>query len=1325
MHLRDENTKWFGVRHGHDGQLVLEDFGRYTSVFATEPAVLSHRHRQYPQLVSFIGSTNAGKSSLVRALIARAGSYGDGSMPEFSSPVVGSPLHDSVPTSGDVHLYGDPSTVRERYPLLFADCEGLEGGERLPAGPKICRSRFSWESGDESAVQPTRQRPLRWACTEQMNRREFAVTNLYPRILYAFSDCIVFVLKNPKTFQSIALTKLLDWAAVAMERSMNRATRPHCVVVLNASDVGLRNEDWDVEHATKTLLADVEDALDPVRGVPKFRMLADRWRHLGKRIDTAQDLILCFYSSFRAIRVPSTPHYRAIDRQIGRLDDVLREACRGSADTKRRIRMLLTAEEQQVYLSRCFDHYASRLDTAFDFTQVALRDRPIAQGFDRHALEFIVTLSKRASSVGTNDTKSIFRSTCALFASYILVDCVRFRKGGIEVWFSHYALALQRVMDEYRQFHHLCSYRSSDGTRSCLLVRAYHGANCHQDGTGVIANGEYLDDIDDPFVHEWLDGIRATVKAMGQTLSWRSEQLGHDDTTQEESEMQVLMDMHLTQLGRVFELLGPPSDIRSVASCFACLTREAEHPLPCGHVLCDGCARAHGVTHRYTVSLQYCPLHSKGCRWDAPLVIACRPRGAGIRVLSLDGGGIRGIVQLEVLRAIERALDDLIPVQKFFDLIVGTGTGGLNAVSLALADTSIGRCMETLYTVCEALYAPRQRTSALMGQVARSLGALGSHKTGRLDAALRAAFTRDARFFGAPGQFAQGARAAVVAGGDGGGNDRPLLITNYRRLAASSEARIFEGRHGEVTTWESVRATLTKHSRLRAFAGVASASLDGSTASANPSVIAHAEAKLLHSDQDVPDLVLSLGTGQDRQRVLRKLTQRGRSGDTEARLTQSRAMKHGRRFSRVDAIVEAEVEWQLLKASDSKGTHHEQHNRLIRLNPDMSHSVPSADDRASMQNLQSRTRQKLGETHRLAVIHNVAHRLLATAFFVETRPQTHDDRILHLYPCQIACRFQDGSKELRAVGELLQRRHVQSFSPYFSVRQEDESSPQGDRIFVTAAKAAQMSYASIFCGFDFNIRHNKVDSSMSICLILSAHDALQPEGYPISGFPRTITKAWLNACVDPEPGNPGMTNSRASAHVRNRRVSDTDLLDNKDDQPENGAMDRRFSPTSSIDDPFHLCSSRHSTADTSICEHDSLRSNMIPPVPLMGPSNAPKTLRRRHSSAVSHIASQPTDQDSNVTLVSKVDEPFTLHAPPQSAEQTQVRIDATNRPRLNPKDEISPLDDVAWLKSELLRERTEKQRNVSRDNSIATRQGRRHSEDSIISYFVDLLSQNT
>jgi patatin-like phospholipase/acyl hydrolase len=39
----------------------------------------------------------------------------------------------------------------------------------------------------------------------------------------------------------------------------------------------------------------------------------------------------------------------------------------------------------------------------------------------------------------------------------------------------------------------------------------------------------------------------------------------------------------------------------------------------------------------------------------------------------MNRGGVRGIAQLEMLRAIEVQLGGDLPIQAFFDLIVGTG----------------------------------------------------------------------------------------------------------------------------------------------------------------------------------------------------------------------------------------------------------------------------------------------------------------------------------------------------------------------------------------------------------------------------------------------------------------------------------------------------------------------------------------------------------------------------------------------------------------------------------------------------------------------------
>ena len=57
----------------------------------------------------------------------------------------------------------------------------------------------------------------------------------------------------------------------------------------------------------------------------------------------------------------------------------------------------------------------------------------------------------------------------------------------------------------------------------------------------------------------------------------------------------------------------------------------------------------------------------------------------GSRVLSLDGGGIRGLVQLEILMQLEEATGR--KVTDLFDWIIGTSTGGIIALALVYGES--------------------------------------------------------------------------------------------------------------------------------------------------------------------------------------------------------------------------------------------------------------------------------------------------------------------------------------------------------------------------------------------------------------------------------------------------------------------------------------------------------------------------------------------------------------------------------------------------------------------------------------------------------------
>ena len=207
MHMDDIDTTWFGVvREGHE-RPMFQDYGRYATIVAgvknlrleATPSLSPTSDGDealYPSLISFVGQTGAGKSSLIKLLIDLKSEECE----SFETPVVGAVGRD-VATSEDVHLYLDPDSSESQAPLLFADCEGLEGGERDPVAAKLKRKMASSQSQNNAAGgnrKPTSERELVWADTPKKQSRDFAVAHLYPRLLYTFSDVIVFVLKNPR-----------------------------------------------------------------------------------------------------------------------------------------------------------------------------------------------------------------------------------------------------------------------------------------------------------------------------------------------------------------------------------------------------------------------------------------------------------------------------------------------------------------------------------------------------------------------------------------------------------------------------------------------------------------------------------------------------------------------------------------------------------------------------------------------------------------------------------------------------------------------------------------------------------------------------------------------------------------------------------------------------------------------------------------------------------------------------------------------------------------------------------------------------------------------
>ena len=285
------------------------------------------------------------------------------------------------------------------------------------------------------------QREITWANTEEKRSRQFAVTNLYPRLLYTFSDVVVFVLKNARygpalntayknptksrrTIEGV-VEQLITWAQAALEKSTNQPVLPHLIIALNATENSIEPQQWEVDFATERLMRTVTEAMFTK---PSFKGYIAYWHERRRNIRNAQDLLCSYYSSVRVVRIPAKGRPQLISEQLGKLYDQILNDCRQSHQGRRRMRMLLDADELQNYLQYAFDHFAGDLDMPFDFVKACLLHNPIPRDFGGNILKLAINVMEVWPD--KLDGAGIFDELSLMIASCIMLDAARHKTPG-------------------------------------------------------------------------------------------------------------------------------------------------------------------------------------------------------------------------------------------------------------------------------------------------------------------------------------------------------------------------------------------------------------------------------------------------------------------------------------------------------------------------------------------------------------------------------------------------------------------------------------------------------------------------------------------------------------------------------------------------------------------------------------------------------------------------------------------------------------------------------------------------------------------------------
>jgi len=94
--------------------------------------------------------------------------------------------------------------------------------------------------------------------------------------------------------------------------------------------------------------------------------------------------------------------------------------------------------------------------------------------------------------------------------------------------------------------------------------------------------------------------------------------------------------------------------IYSTSTCLCCLRRRPQYSFSCGHCICEHCVIVFGSTcpdDPWLVEVRECFLC--GIKTPSKVVVKLHPPTAGIGVLCIDGGGVRGIMPLKLMKMIQ------------------------------------------------------------------------------------------------------------------------------------------------------------------------------------------------------------------------------------------------------------------------------------------------------------------------------------------------------------------------------------------------------------------------------------------------------------------------------------------------------------------------------------------------------------------------------------------------------------------------------------------------------------------------------------------------
>jgi hypothetical protein len=625
----------------------------------------SRKHPQvsavYPRMVSFVGGSGTGKSTLIHILIRQLWNSTTGNGDSMTRvPVVGD--NSTIPTSSDIHLYHDPIRDADTpgTPLLFADCEGFDGANQSSAATIVAETRKAVTNKENplnenvrtlvsSFIQATKRifkRSLGWSQSVNGCRQD-ALELLFPRLLYIFSDVIVYVITETESRRiGNVLEKLVKWSEETAVAAINRVSPPSLIVVLNQSKPS--GTDWNPEATTDRILKENEGlmATNPTLKTHKARL-----ESLGLANCSLEAILKCAYSSVKFVRIPrgdGKKDLRRLASQLQMLHSMIDAATTQAHDAKAAAKMLLSSEYQNSFYNLAFEHFSIYKDRPFDYIETFFSLHPLPTNFAntlaglfRATLKGLTKANQASSSealahdflkvlipvVSSGVVIDILHSSEKLPGSlFDLIRGERATEWKLEMrqfsFENQIATAIQQFLETSCQ----CAFTNPKTGKRCAQNAIAHGGGLpHKDADGNNIGFGTFGSFEENRFHQtflgqagWEKNFSASIATLEDVRATTS------SSDQISSPLAELWRLRKQYIRDMYDLI-PNFDFADQSGCFWCLRNIPDIKLQCGHLICKSCISQIGEAspHDDRVRLlRQCDRHPEGKILDPPFEVS-------------------------------------------------------------------------------------------------------------------------------------------------------------------------------------------------------------------------------------------------------------------------------------------------------------------------------------------------------------------------------------------------------------------------------------------------------------------------------------------------------------------------------------------------------------------------------------------------------------------------------------------------------------------------------------------------------------------------------